>query len=243
MSNVISLDLETYRSQATPWTSGIQTVALSVKTIVVSEETFQDAVDLRNNLIDREKNLKDMWMRIKRPLNDLKDSILSLEKDTTQPITTLKNVITAKIESYLDEAKKAKAIAEAAVNRNVTQVKRSLEEEAELLIASGRMEEAAALRSKAAATVAPPLPSAIPQAEGAKTTDKFEWEAEDMMAVIQAVASGKIDLMHEYKGGEMRPLLTINPTVVNALVSRKGMKLGIPGIKVKEVTKIGRKAR
>jgi hypothetical protein len=242
MSTNLSLDITTYKAQAEPHISGLQTMSLAVNNLVVSEETYQAAVDLRNNLIDRENALKALWKRIKDPLNTLKNAIMAEEHATTDPITALKNKISGKINLYLEEAKKAKEEADKSLDRQVSQTKRTMAEEAEFLEACGKMDEAAEIRQQIASVVKPELPPAAPVAMGAKTTDKFEWEATDMMALIKAVASGEVDLMHEYKGGELRPLLTINQTVVNAVVARKGLRLGWPGIVVKMVTKIGRKA-
>jgi hypothetical protein len=46
------------------------------------------------------------------------------------------------------------------------------------------------------------------------------------------VAEGRVDLMQVVKDGKEQPILEVNQVVLNALVSRLGDKLQLPGVEV-----------
>lgn len=242
-TQMVPFDPAPLQAEADSIKVGLSAVALGIQNIeVVNDESYASAVQLRNDIVGRESRMIALFKRGKDPLNALKNWILSLEHASVDPLTALKNTITRKAELYLKAAEEEKARMDRELKKSTTQIQGDLLERAELAAASGYMDKAADLRTQATMTVAPQLPPAVPTVSGARVTPKFVTKVTDMTALLQAIVDGKVALMQEYKGGEERPIVEINMTVLNAVVSRKGLKLGWPGIEVASELKLGKAA-
>jgi hypothetical protein len=236
----ITIDPAKLRAEVEQFTGGLATRTLAAKNLQIKDDHgLADAATIRNDFASRETGLTAIWKRLKSPLNEMRSKVIDLEHATIDQEKAGKDLVTGKMERYILEQKRIKREAEEHMARVAAVEQRRLASEAEDLMAMGYVKEAQSKVSQAQMTVAPTLPN-IDKPSNARIGDKWVSEVTDIIAVLKAVVDGKVPLMHEVKG-VMRPLVLIDPVVVNALVARKQNNLQIPGITVSEGVSIGAK--
>jgi hypothetical protein len=141
----------------------------------------------------------------------------------------------ARLKLWRDQEKarigRMQELIDAAALRDVT----ALREQAERLMAQGDMAGARAVREEISRQAVPVVMQAPVRLEGAQVREPFSWKVDSLMAVIQAVADGTVALNHNVtvRGKEdNRPLLIVDPVVLNQLVRKLGTEINIPGISV-----------
>lgn len=230
----IEIDAQGLAEELRPYTSDFETLQVAAKSIVVdSEESNQKCLDMMNQMWAKQKGFESVWSRYKTPLNQARKAVLDLESQTAGAAEATKKLLQAKSAAFLRACQQAKAEAEKKMAALANRERGRLEREAEDLMMDGNVRGAQAKIQEAHMIVAPELPDAMPTVTGARVTPKYRGEVVDVVAVLRAIVDGKLPLMHEVRG-DMRPLVTIDQTVLNALVSRLGPGLRIPGIKVED---------
>ena len=106
-------------------------------------------------------------------------------------------------------------------------------QEARSLAIEGNVAEAEAMLRTAQTLRAPTIMNQPTKLEGTSVTPKFRATVTDPMALIQAIVEGKIPLMQEVRGVE-RPLVIVDPVVVNFYATKLGKQLDWAGVTVED---------
>ncbi len=227
----IEVDHLQLAAELQPYLEDFTTLKLVSQTLIVdSEEANQRCVDLLNQWAVKEKAFKQIWGRYKTPLNAARAVVLKLEKDTAGVAEETKQLLSRKSGDFQLAMLRAKAAAEAHVNRLAARRRLELSAEADELMLEGDVQGAQSKMLESEMTVAPTLPG-VSRAEGSRETLKYKGTCTDIIALLQAIIDQKVTLMHEVKPGDFRPLVVVDQVVLNALVSRNA-SLKIPGITV-----------
>lgn len=238
---VLDVNADALSTEVAKFTGQFHTLQIAEESLqVVDETTYTTAGQLRNQAVDAEAGLTAIFKRLKDPVNAVRAVILDMEHGTVDPFGEIKKSLNTKMSDYLKEQKKLADAAQKRVNTVAKAERKDLLEQAEELISQGFVKEGNAMKAQAAMVTAPIIPSIVPKVDGIRTGAKYVASVENIAAVMQAILSGHVDLMQEVKPGDIRPLVTIDQVVLNAMVARQGAGLKIPGVKVEEDFRIGK---
>lgn len=232
---VLEIDRNALADELHPQVTGLSTLELAAKQLMVTDDaTNERAVAIMNDAHGRQMSLEAIWKRYKTPLNAARAVVLDMEKKTCGVAEAIKKLASAKSGQFELAQKRTKEKLERQLAVVVEDKKQTLQEEADDLMMSGDITGARAKLLEVEMHVAPTIPSMVTKQAGARVTPKYKGTCEDLMAVIKAIADGRIGLMQEVSPGDSRPLVNIDQVVLNAIVKRQGDGLRIPGIKVEE---------
>ena len=218
-------------------TVSLPTMQLAVKSMRVwDDETYAQAVAIRNQCASQEKIATDGWDGLTKAAHSLHKACTGNRLDQSSPWSSLANQANQKIDAYLLEQKRLRLEQEAALAREADRIRKELEKESEDLMAKGLVAQAVNKEQLAGITVAPVLPESVPKVTGNRVVDGYEGEVTDIKALCKAIGDGTFPLNHNVKG-VLRPIVTVDQVVVNALVSRHLGGTKIPGITIKETVK------
>ena len=231
----ITLDLTPYIQAADQLTAGIASLTMQANALkVTDDDSYQQCRALLTNAKDRIKGLEKLWKSVKDPLNAKRQEALDLEKRTTLDAKKIAELLESKAAGFIRAQTEAKRKIEQELAREAAARQKALQVEAEDLLSLGFVAEAnqAAMHAQVASQL-PILPPVVEKGKGLGFSTPLKGVVTDPISVITAIAKGKIPLMYDVRG-TMRPLVTIDPVVVNSLVSRMQRDLDIPGIVVEE---------
>ena len=236
---VLEINRDALADELHPQVTGLSTLELAAKQLQVTDEASnQEAIRIMTDAQQREKALNAIWGRYKTPLNAARAVVLDMEKRTAGVAEAIKKMASEKSGRFLLAQKKAKEEMERKLARMVEQEQAKLNEQAEDLMLSGDVSAAQGKLAEANMMVAPTLPSMDAKPSGARITPKYKGSCTDLMSVIKAIAAGRTPLVYEVNPGDTRPLLVMDPVVLNSIVSRQGAGTHIPGVTVQEVINV-----
>jgi hypothetical protein len=239
LSVVLDIDVPALQMEVEAHTQGLVTMQVQANALNIADEvSYADAMALMKDAQERESGLTKIWKRFKDVLNPARNTVLEMEHATVDPFTAIKQTLQRKGEKYLNDMRRAKAEAEAALARAADEQRQRLQREADALMAKGRVAQATAKIQEASITMTPTLADAMPVAADARVGTKFTGSCTDIIAFARAIVEGKVNLMQEVKPGDARPVLIIDQVVLNAVVSRQQDSLNWPGITVTSGAKI-----
>ena len=222
----------------------VSTLLLAAQSLeVTDEESYTQMVVLRTRFTEAEKKITDFWRPLVEAGNSLHKMLTGARAETLKLYVEGKDITTRKAEAYLLRQRQLKREAEEALARAAEQSRRELEMEAKRLALRGEMKQAENLKMQATMSMAPTLPDLTPKVAGAKTAVVWKWNVTDIVAVAAAIARGDVALMHQVKPGDTRPLIVVDPVVMNAIVARLGDGIQIPGIAIEEGVKLSSTGR
>lgn len=239
VSVLLDVDVPALQLEVDSYTNGLATMQVQAKNFKISDDqAYADAMQLMRIAQERESGLTKVWKRFKDVINPARNTILELEHSTVDPFTAIKKTLQWKGEKYLNDKAYAKKQAESAFARIAEEARLRLNQEADDLMARGRVTEAQAKTYESAITVTPTLPNAVPTVSDAKVGTRSTGSVTDLIAFAKAIVEGQVDLMQEVKPGDSRPILIVDQVVLNAVVSRHLDGLNWPGITVTFSAKI-----
>jgi len=229
----MEIDHDKLREALHPYTHDFAALQLAAKQLVVNDEkSNQICIELLNLAFDKQKGFESIWARFKDPLNKARKVVLDLEKKTAGAAEDTKTLLSSKSAAYLRACQIAKQETERKLSRLANTERARLEREAEEAMMDGNVDEAQFKLAESQMIIAPTLPD-LPVTTGARITPKYRATVHDVTAVLKAIVEGRVPLMHEVRG-EQRALAVIDQVVLNALVSRLGPGLKIPGVVIEE---------
>lgn len=229
----VEVSPDALRAELAPYLDGMATLQVMADDLDVdSEETNQLCIDLLNRAAEKQQGFTRIWERYKKPLNLARATILDLERETAGAADKIRKQLAEKSARFLLDMDRAKRHAEAGLATLAAQERVRLAKVAEELMMEGDVAAAQSKLNEAAMVVAPTLPEAVPITVGARITPKYRGFCHDTIAVLKAIVDGKLPLVQTVKLGDVRPLVVIDQVVLNAMVSRLGPDLKIPGITV-----------
>jgi hypothetical protein len=222
---------------------GLQSLNLAAQQIVVSDdESYAQCIGLMGRFGDAKKRILDFWEPLAKSAHGLHKLITSAREEMSGPYATGELICKRKAESYQDECRAAKRRAEQQMALAAEEERQRLVDQSRDLLAMGFVAKAEQLERQASMTTGVVLPEAVSRVAGARVGTKCEWTVTDLVALMRAVVDGEIPLMHTVKG-ELRPLLMVDPVVMNSIVDRFQMTLKWPGVVVEEKSKISRSGK
>jgi hypothetical protein len=242
-TTLIPFDIEAQRKAAMPLINGMDGLRLALDSSRLKEisdqETLDECVDIYNKAAAAEKKIRAFWEPLRKLSADIKDLIIKSRDDMASPVHEIATEAKRRIEVYGQAQLEAKRAADALLLKQAEQNKKTMLKEAEQLMNQGFIEESEMRRRQAdIMSSAPALPSAKPQSENAKFTEKWDVKITDLMSFVKGIADGRIPLFVEFRG-EQRPLIEVDMGVLRGVVSRQGSALQWPGVEVKETVKVG----
>ena len=238
----VATDLNPYLEQASKLTEGIASLALQTKELqITGDDTRRQMCDLMNKAKSITSGLTALWKPVKDRYNIYHKELLANEKKTTEESIKIAELCTAKLKVWDQAQIEAKRKIEADLARQAREQQAELDRKAKELLAEGYVAEAKKVANEVnLLDQMPVLPAAIEKVAGTSVTKVWKADVTDLRAIINAIATGKVQLMQECNG-QMRSLLMVDQPVLNAMVKRLGDGLNIPGVQVDEDIRYGRR--
>lgn len=240
----MALDITQYETASKGFDVNTTTLVVASKNLlergIQTDEDYQSALELAEQAAKQEKKHTDNFDAICKLLNAAHKGATKLRAQYSAPWLSLKDALRGAAREWYLAMQRAKQAQERELAERSREQQRALEAQAQELMDAGLVRQAREKVMSAQTLSAPVLPSAVPPVASARVTPKYKATCNDLGAVIAAVANGRFDLMWEVRG-EMRPLITVDQTVLNAIVSRLGKSLKCPGITVEDDVQFGSK--
>lgn len=179
--------------------------------------------------------VKEHWKPVKSFWDTIHAAACDAERDTAPAIGRIRTACDKAMKTWLNRKAEAARQRQAAIDRNTETLRRQTEKEAKSLAMDGKLEEAEALLQDSIAMRSPIIMSEPPKLDGTAIKPVWVPTVTDHMALIKAIADGRIPLMHTVtiKGKEEeRPLLDISETVLKFYANKLGKQLNWPGVDV-----------
>lgn len=231
-----------FETESAQLNNGLQTFEVAAANAInhrwTGDEDYTVAVTLSVEAGRRAKAVEEKYSGPTELFHAVHKAFTGLRAKYIEPWTTWRERLDAKAKRWYLDQQRAKAEAERQMAQATVQAKSEIAETVEDLLLQGRVKEARALQSQAAAVMAPVLPPAVPVVPNSRVTPKLKGTCINLAALALHIGSGKAELCYEVKG-TMRPLLLIDQVVLNALVDRMGKSLNLPGVVVEDDVQIG----
>lgn len=236
------VDLSQYTEAAAKINDGRKTTLTTSQALLLrdleGDEDYEACLGLANEAARVEKSMEVAFDAVCDLRHKLWKASTEERAKFSAPWKALKDKLRDKAKQWYLKQQDAKKQAERQLEQAVLVKQRELAAEAQAQIDQGFVSQGREIMAQVDAIQAPILPDAAPKVAGARVTPKFKATPVDLMAIIQAVAAGKFDLMWHVKGVE-EPLLMVNQKVLNAIVDRMGKGLRCPGILVEDDVRFG----
>lgn len=231
---VVSVNPELLGQEVESYTQGGATLALGISSLAIEDPgDLAEGVRLRNEAARREKGLTEIWERFKAPLNAARAEVLEMEHGTVDYFTALKDQANDKINRHVEAEKRAKREADAALERAAQQARQESARRASELMGQGFVRQALEVEAQAARIITPTLPEPDIYVPGNRSIDTYQGDCQDPVALMQAIVEGRYPLLHDVNG-VLRPIVTVDQVVINAIVKRQLGEARIPGVVVTE---------
>jgi len=243
-----SFQIERYRKDAETLLSTVgsllpgrqaASITIAVQQLeVVDDATCEECMTLRNAAALAEKKIKDYWEPLRRTADDAKKKILTARDEMMKPWTDIRDLAQKKADAYAAACLAAKREADKRAEQLAAEERKRLAKAADKLLGEGKVAEAESLQLQAEVMKAPVLPSALPQIDNTRFTQKWKGEVTDVIAFLKDIVEGKQPLIFEHRG-EQRAIVIIDEAVLNTVVGRHGPSLKWHGLTVSETVKAG----
>jgi hypothetical protein len=211
---------ETFEPEVTSITERV--AALAIETAPQYE---QAGALLKNVKALRDKVATTYNPRIKQA-SDLHRGLIADKKEFDEPLATAEKTLKQGMGAYLDaeERRQAAIAAEAQAEAQEAHENIALEEAAALERAGDPEAAARVMKEAEAGPIVPAPPPAATKISGVSTRTKWVPEVTDKLALVKAVAKGKVPLA----------LLDVNMKALRKQADALGQELNYPGITVKK---------
>lgn len=194
---------------------------------IASPADYRWAADELRQVKTKMKELDSDRRKITSKLDAAKKSIMDLFREPLQFLADAETVIKRKMLAWQQEEERKRREAEALARENQRKEQERLQAQAKKAEQRGKVEQAEALRQQADATpaIAPPAPQKV-----AGLSAREDWEAEvvDKMALVKAVAAGKVPI----------EALDVNMPLLNKMARALKQSLAWDGVKARAVQRI-----
>jgi hypothetical protein len=211
---------------------------MAAKTITVDDDdSMNAAAEIVQVAATRIKAIKTYFADDKATANKLHKSICKKESDACGPYEEAREIAEGKIIPYRKTQKLQIAEQEQDLAESAKLAREELLKEAKKLRRQGRIEEAKALEEQAEQITAPILGDAAPEIEGVSEREPWGAEVTDPMALIIAIAEGRVPLKHTIiVAGQSREedLVYFNQRVLDYLARTQMKDFDLPGAKAEQ---------
>jgi hypothetical protein len=177
------------------------------------------------------------WKPYKNYFHVLHKAACDAEAQTAPAIANIRKACDKAMKEWIRH-KEAEARAKQKYIESMNEkLRKSTEAEARKAVLNGDVSKAEQLYAEANSMRSPVLIQEPTKLDGTAIKDVWRAEVTDPMALIKAVAEGRIPLMQsvKIKGKDQEvPLLVINETVLNFFAGKLGATLDWPGVEVKK---------
>lgn len=208
---------------------------LSIANFVIeTEQHYTDAGEMLRVVATRRKEAYDFLTEDIEAANKLHKSLTKKRNALAEPWDKIR----AKIESVMRAAKlkweKEAEEARAEAEKAAAQLVKTAQREARKIAETGDIQRARQMIEEAKAIAALPaqIEATAPKVEGIKVPEKWTGVCGDVMALVKAVAEGKIPLMHEtrVKGvPQQECLFVVNQRILDQMADRQHEAFQWPG--------------
>jgi hypothetical protein len=225
---------------------GLATLEIAAKQIqsgelrAVDDATANQVVEIRNTAGRLQMRLEGHWNMLIEPVNALHKTLTKLRGEFSEPFGAVKKIANTEGERYLRELAMAKKHADEELAKLAVQQKKELLKQADEKMGQGFIDDAERIRRQALATVAPSVPSNLPNLAGARVTPKLVGKVTDLMAFLRGIVEGTVPLMHQSgKPPRDMQIVEVNEAVLRSAVSRQGTAIKWPGVEIADELKLG----
>lgn len=226
-------------------------LALAAKVLEVKDDgAYATAAEIIQTCAARIKAHEDIWAPARQTSHLAHKTITETITKLTRPYTVIRSILETKMKDYRNAQEAAKVARETEIRDSGNALQKELADKARELRRAGDIRGAKELEAQAGTVITDiVLPDAKPEVQG--LTEKRPWQPviEKPMALIVAVAEGRVPLLHTIPkrgGGEEEfPILEINMAVLKHYVQTLGPDIAqkLPGIKAEKGLTFSVKAR
>jgi len=167
------------------------------------------------------KELDDQRKRMTKPLDDSKKEIMDFFRAPLDFLADAESILKRAIAGYQEAQERAAREAQAKLDAEARKQQERFLARAEKAEESGKVEKAQELAIQAANTVAPVIAANVAKAEGISSRKNWKAEVTDKLALVQAVAAGKLPIS----------MLDVNMTSLNAIAKATKGEVEYPGVR------------
>lgn len=195
---------------------------------IATAQQFTDAGEKLKGIMALKKRISDVFdPHIKRAHDAHKSLVAEKKEHETQLIEAEGHIKRAMI-GFQQEQERIRLEAEARAQEAARKEREKMEAQAAKAAEKGKVERAEALQQQAAAIVTPILAPTTPKVSGISTRTTYKATVVDKLALIVAVAEGKVPLN----------ALDVNMPFLNNQARAMKETLAYPGVKVEQETGI-----
>lgn len=215
----------------------IATVEAAMKTYVIQDEAGEATV---NEYMRRASGWTDTVTKFWKPKKEFWHKIhaacCAAEKETAPAVGQIRAACESAIKVWMKKKTEAYYAAQRKIEQQTAEAKRQQDIEARKAAMAGDLASAERIKAASDAMRSPTIIQQPTKLEGTAVKEVMVATCHDPMALLKAVASGEIPLMHKItvRGkGEMEvPLFTVNDSVLAFYAGKLGQQFRWPGVSV-----------
>jgi hypothetical protein len=189
--------------------------------VIQNNDQLQTAASELASIKTKAKQLDEQRKRMTKPLDDSKKEIMDFFRAPLDFLADAEGIIKHSIAGYQQAQERAAREAQAKLDAEARKQQEKLMVRAEKAAESGKEEKAHELAMQAASVVAPVVAANVDKAQGISTRQNWKAEVTDKMALVQAVAAGKLPIS----------MLDVNMTSLNAIAKATKGEVEYPGVR------------
>lgn len=140
------------------------------------------------------QKIEDARTRITKPLNESLRETNKQAKEASAPLTAAEAEIKEAMGEYSDEQDRIRREEQAKVDAAARVQQDKLQQQAAKALASGKVERAEMLETRASTVVAPVIQREAPRVSGISTREVWKGQCTDLKALVKAIAEGRAAL-------------------------------------------------
>lgn len=186
------------------------------------------------------------WKPVKDFFFSIHKEACNAERETAPAITKIRTACDAAMKDWFKRKEAAARKRQLDVDRNTEFLRKQTLKTAQSMALDGNVEQAEILMAEAASLRAPVLMVAETKLDGTSIKPTWIPKVTDQMALIKAIADGRVPLMHtvEVRGKEeVRPLVEFSEQVLKYYAAKLGKQLSWPGVEVESDISFAAKRR
>jgi len=192
------------------------------------------------------KKVEEAWKPIKGLFFSVHKASCDSEKETAPEIEKIRRSCDTALKDWIKRKEAAARKRQAELERTTEFLRTQTLKQAQILALDGKIDESERMMQDAVELRAPVIMTAETKFEGVSTKPKWVPTVTDRMALIKAIADGRVPLMHtvEVRGKEEeRPLILFDEVVLRYYAGKLGKQLDWPGVEVESDMSFAAKAR
>lgn len=171
-------------------------VAFARACAIKTAEQYSGAAEYLKSIKGLLKGIEDARTRITRPINEALRAVNAQAKDASTPLATAEMQIKRAMIAYSDEQERIRREEQRKADEAARREQEKLQERAAKAAASGKVEKAVELETRAASVVAPIINREPPKISGIGARENWRAECTDLKALVKAVAEGRAPLSY-----------------------------------------------